>query len=140
MNYINVSYDDYTLEGARTTPIVKFAPAGGEVGPVPREHVPRRMYTKPADRLKHGYTEGCRGCTWLQNQLGPRTNHSEAFRERIEDVAIDDGGDEQAKMFQERLDHYTAQKVEKRAYRQTASRRSAGERAQYRATYPTQER
>ena len=55
MNCINASYDDYTLEGARTTPIVKFAPAGGEVGPVPtrgREHVPRRMYTKPAGFLE----------------------------------------------------------------------------------------
>ena len=74
MNCIHVSYDDYTLEGALTTPILKFAPAGGEVGPVPmrsREHVPRRMYTKPADCMKHGYTEGYRGCTWLQNQLGP---------------------------------------------------------------------
>ena len=73
MDYIKVSYDDDTLEGARTTPIVKFAQRGGEIGPVPlrgREHVPRRMYAKPADFLKHGYTEGCKGCTWLQNQLG----------------------------------------------------------------------
>ena len=115
MNYINVSYDDYTLEGARTTPIVKFAPAGGEVGPVPtrgREHVPRRKYTKPADFMKHGYTEGCRGCTWLQNQLGPRTNHSEACHERIEKAVINDGGDERAKKVRERIDHYTAQVVE----------------------------
>ena len=70
------------------------------------------MYTKPADFMKHGYTEGCRGCTWLQNQLGPRTNHSEACRERIEKAVINDGGDERAKKVRERIDHYTAQVVE----------------------------
>ena len=112
MSYINVSYDDYTLEGARATPIVKFAPAGGEVGPVPtivHEHVPRRMCTTPADFFKHGYTEGCRCCTWLQKQLGPRTNHSEGCRERIEKAVISDGEDERAKKERERIDHYTAQ-------------------------------
>ena len=38
MNYINVTYDDYTLEGARTTPIVKFAPVRLEVRSVPYPH------------------------------------------------------------------------------------------------------
>ena len=57
-------------------------------------------------------TEGCNCSTWLQNQLGPRTNHSEACRERIEKAVIDDGGDERAKKVQERIDLYTAQKVE----------------------------
>ena len=67
MDYIKVSYDDYNLEAARTTPIVKVAQPGYEIGLVPlrgREHVPRRMYTKPADFMKHGYRR-VQGLHWI---------------------------------------------------------------------------
>ena len=111
-----LSYDDYILEGARTNPVVGFAQPGTqeEAGAVPmrgREHVPRRTYTKPGDYVKHGYTEGCKGCTWLQHHLGPRANHCEECRTRIEKAVIEDGGNERAKKAKERIDHWTAQKV-----------------------------
>ena len=77
-----------------------------------REFVPRRIYTKPADYITHGYTQGCRGCTWIQNQIGPRAGHSEVCRERIERAIAEDVTDDRAAKAKERLDHYVAQQTE----------------------------
>ena len=85
--YLKIPYDEYVMKGARTTPVVVPGQARSpdDDPPVPvrgREFVPRRIYTRTSDYEKHGYTEGCKGCVWIRNQLGPRTGHSEACRER----------------------------------------------------------
>ena len=88
--YIKVSYSDFMLSGSMTQGArVKFADPeiAPPVRPTPtrtgNEFTPRRIYLKPADFLKFGYTEGCLGCTWLQNNLGSRRGHSDACRARI---------------------------------------------------------
>ena len=111
--YLNIRYDDYILEGASTTQQVSF-PRGAEALPVPsrgRDFVPRRVYIMPADYVRHGYTQGCRGCTWAQNQLGARAPHSEACRARIEGEIGKDENDGRTKKVQERHDHFAATKV-----------------------------
>jgi hypothetical protein len=50
--------------------------------------VPRRMYLKQADFTKHGYSGGCLGCKMLVTN-GPKQNHSEACRKRMETVIGD---------------------------------------------------
>ena len=73
--------------------------------------MPRRVYIKPADFERHGFMEGCRGCTWLTNKLGPRVNHSDGCRARMEKIIGEDETDERTKKMKERFDHYAAQQV-----------------------------
>ena len=74
--------------------------------------MPRRMYTRAGDYETHGYTEGCRICVWLRNQLGPIVGHSEVCRTRLEEAIAKDPEDDRAKKAQERLDHYAAETIE----------------------------
>ena len=53
---LKVSYDDYIMKG--------------------RDFIPRRLYIRPTDYARFGYTQGCRGCTWQQNKVGPRLGHT----------------------------------------------------------------
>ena len=56
---------------------------------------PRRIYLKPADFLKQGYTERCKGCAWIQHGLGAKTGHNNECRKRSEKALAesDDPGD-----------------------------------------------
>ena len=75
--------------------------------------MPRRIYIKPGDFEKNGYTEGCRGCTWLVNKLGPRVNHNDGCRIRMEKIICEDETDERTKKVKERVDHYWHNKLMK---------------------------
>ena len=104
------------LKGDKTTVTVTFkGPKNLEAaGPVPvrgREFVPRRVDTKIDDVKKHGFTNGCEGCTWIHNHLGPKAGHSEDCRDRIEQEIAKDIRDERSRKAKERIDHYTAQRV-----------------------------
>ena len=64
-NSIKVSYDEFILDGARTTPAVTFARSDAveAAPPVPmrgREFVPRRLYTKAADYMGVSHLIGSR--------------------------------------------------------------------------------
>ena len=92
LNYIEVTYSDYVLSGTRSKGArARFAEPEDPAVHVPlptrvgNEFVPRRIYLKPVDFQNHGYTEGCPGCTWLQNGLGARRPHSDLCRDRMED-------------------------------------------------------
>ena len=77
-----------------------------------REFVPRRIYIEPGDFEKNGCTEGCRGCTWLVNKLGPRVHHSDGCRIRMGKIIDEDETDERTKKLKERFDHDLAQQVD----------------------------
>ena len=105
------------MTGTKTAPAAGMTLPGAPAvhGPVPtrgREFVPRRIYIKPGDFEKNGYTKGCRGCTWLVNKLGPRVNHSYGCRIRMEKIIGEDGTDERTKKVKERFDHCLAQQVD----------------------------
>lgn len=67
-NELIVSYNVYVLTGAKTTTAISF-PTNAEIqgsAQIPvrgREFVARRTYTRASDYLRHGYTQGCKGCT-----------------------------------------------------------------------------
>ena len=74
--------------------------------------MPRRIYTRPADFKRHGYTQGCRGCAWIETKIGPRVPQTEECRQRIEEEIGADEADDRAKKVKERFYHYAAQEVE----------------------------
>jgi hypothetical protein len=113
--YLTVTHDDYVMKGAKSSPGVSFPTIDPDNnGAIPvrgREFVPRRVYIKAKDYETHGFTDGCRGCIWFQNRLGPRLNHTEACRERIEKLIEADETDERTKKAKERLEHFLEQCV-----------------------------
>ena len=112
VEYLTTSYNDYVMKDARTTPVATRVAEGPMVIPQwGREFVPRRIYTKPADYTKHGYTQGCRGCAWLENQIGPRQGHSEICRSRIEKAIAEDETDDRTRKAKERADHHMYQRT-----------------------------
>ena len=115
LDYIKISYDDFVMKGAQTTPVVSFPQGGGPAVPeqVPlrgRDVVPRRPYMRESDFARHGFTQGCKGCTWAQNRLGPRNPHSEACRNRLEEKIAEDADDDRTRLAKERQDHFAAHK------------------------------
>ena len=116
MEYIKTSYDEYVMKGAKSTPIqARFPGCVMQPQVVPqrgRDVVPRRIYTKPKDYGDHGYTPGCKRCIWMQTQVGPRVNHSEACRRRIEEAIAANPDDDRTRNAKERSDHYAAQRME----------------------------
>ena len=108
--FMSVTYSDYVLKDAKSTVIVPRFPGGvsqpEELPQKGRSFAPRRVYTKPSDYSKHGYTQGCRGCTWMENQIGPRAGHSEECRARMEKAIAEDKEDDRTKKAKERADHY----------------------------------
>ena len=116
IDYLKINYDDYVLKGAKSNPISEFrglhGPEGEEHVPIcTRESVPRRVYTRTSDYEKHGVAAGCKGCVWVQIQIGPRVNHSEACRARIEKAISEDKTDDRAAKAKDRIDHYLAEKI-----------------------------
>ena len=111
--FLNVSYDEYIMKGARTK-LHTTAPAGMEQTEIPtrgRDFIPRRVYIRPADFARHGFTQGCKGCTWQQNRVGPRPGQSEACRARMESEIAKNEDDDRMMKVQERHDHFAAEKV-----------------------------
>ena len=115
-DFLKTTYNDYVMKDARTTVAVpRFPGGGGKPDEIPqrgRDFVPRRVYTRPTDYAKHGYTQGCRGCAWLETQMGPRVGHTEACRARLEKAIADDESDDRTKKAKDRADHYLGQQVE----------------------------
>ena len=116
VNYINIHYDEFVLKGAKSTANVSVpAPvaAGGEDQTLRgRDFIPRRPYLRPADFHKFGFTQGCAGCVWSQNGLGPRRNHTDQCRKRLEEHIAKDPTDDRIEKAKERSDHYLATKVD----------------------------
>ena len=86
-----MTYSDYLLKGAKTKGAkLRFADPSMPAPPtvaIPRsgaEWAPRRVYLKPADFAKHGFTTGCMGCRWIETGLGAKRGHNEACRARME--------------------------------------------------------
>ena len=90
--------------------------AGGDVPAQIRTRgsgiVPRRAYLMPRDFSKHGFCQGCPGCIYAQNGIGPKRNHSEDCRRIVEEEIGKDNSDNRADKLKERQDHFMAQHVE----------------------------
>ena len=84
----------------------------GQCRRVDESSCPDAFASSPATFEKNGYTEGCRGCTWLVNKFGPRVNHNDGCRIRMEKIIGEDETDERTKKVKERFDHYLAQQVD----------------------------
>ena len=66
VDYLETTYNDYIPKDAKSSVIATRFSENKVAEEIPmrgRGFVPRRVYTKPADYLKHGYTQGCKGCT-----------------------------------------------------------------------------
>ena len=86
--------------------------ADGEIGG--RAFVPRRVRLNPEDFIKHGFTGRCRGCVWLQDNIGTRVAHSEECRRRMEDNLQQSAcGQERIQRAKDRTDKWVADQVEK---------------------------
>ena len=69
----------------------------------------------PSDFTKHVFSQGCPGCTYAQNGIGPKRNHSEACRRRrrrMEEQIGKIASDIRADKARERQDHSMAQQVQ----------------------------
>ena len=116
VDFVKIGYNEYILKDARTSVAVARHPglAAGPTDQVPtrgREFVPRRICTRPADFERPGYTQGCRGCAWVETKIGPTLPHTEECRQRIEEAIGADETDDRAKKVKERFDHYAVQQV-----------------------------
>ena len=113
---IAVRFEDFILKGAKTVVHVNVPKAGGgdrqsEIPTKSAEIIPRRLYVKPADFVRHGFTQGCPGCVCARTGIGPKRNHSEICRQRLEAEIVKDLSDTRTVKAQERMDHYLAKKV-----------------------------
>ena len=99
MTEVTVKYCDYIHGGARTAPVaVRAIPASAPVqdaNPIKTTYVPRKVYLKPRDFQKHGYTPGCGGCEFLETGNGQRQNHTTECRERMEALLENDEAGQQ---------------------------------------------
>ena len=114
---VTVRYEDFILRGAKTTDQIRMPKQDGgdarTAEPVRgSEVVPRRVYLMPRDFVKYGYTQGCPGCTFAQTGIGPKRNHSEACRLRMESEIARDARDGRIEKARDRQDHYLEQKIQ----------------------------
>ena len=98
---LGVIFEDYTLKGAKTSTHVSFAKALGGNGPaqIPMSGpgiVPRIVYLMPGDLSTHGLSQGFPDCIYAQNAIGPKRNHSEDCRRRMEEEISKDASDTRA--------------------------------------------
>ena len=108
-------FEDYVLKGAKTLLRVSFPRTASAPTAQPTRGtgiVPRRLYLKPADFKKYGFTQGCPGCTHAQTNIGPKRNHSEACRNRMESEIANNDEDERTGKVRERHDHFLAKSIE----------------------------
>ena len=85
--------------------------------PVPvapgRAFVPRRTRLGQQDFDDFGYTQGCRGCEYLQTGIGQRQNHSDQCQDRIEEeLTMSDQGRARLHKSKDRIDHGAAKSRE----------------------------
>ena len=117
IDIVNVTYREYVLEGARSTPVV-FRFGGDQVKnadtePITAPMIPRRARLKPEDFPELGYTVGCAGCDQLQIGGNVRCNHSEACRSRMEaELQKSERGKDRLGKAKDRLDAKTAEMME----------------------------
>ena len=117
IDYIVKNYNAYVLEGAKTKgatatfaePRILPPPSGGLAPRAGNEWVRRRVYIKLADFKKYGFTQGCKGCAWLQTGLGARQGHSMDCRTRMEAAMAEDDDDKHRILNQKnKMDAYVA--------------------------------
>ena len=119
--------DEFVQKGARTSfedvRVHRHVVEGQ--APIPaapgRAFIARRTRLSPQDFDDFGYTEGCKGCGYLQTGIGQRQNHSEQCRDRIEaELAKTDEGKARLDKSKDRMDHWAAQAGEEMLNEQKA--------------------
>ena len=81
----------------------------------PRVYAPRRVYIKPEDLEKWGYTAGCRRCQKMRDNASAHgINHTTACRKRIEQALLN-AGDARMAIAEERITLETARMVQQNA-------------------------
>ena len=102
MPFEDVRSHRHILEGHAPVPV---APS--------RAFVPRRARLGQQDFEDFGYTQGCRGCEYLQTGIGQRQNHSDQCRDRIEaELAKSDQDRARLDKSKDRIDHWAAKSGE----------------------------
>ena len=84
---VTARFEDFVLKGANTAFKVSFPKTSTVPVKQPTRDAsiaPRRVDLKPDDFRKHGFTQGCPGCIFAKTSHGPKRNHSEACRNRME--------------------------------------------------------
>lgn len=89
LSEVTASYYKYITEGARVGPVATVE--SGKQDFIRQQNVQersefilRRIALKAEDYAQFDYTAGCPGRHCMETRLGPRRNHSEQCRERIE--------------------------------------------------------
>ena len=104
----------YIDKGARTTVEAhqgELARDGEDGG---RTFMPRRTRLVPDDFVNAGFTDGCRGCAWLQDRVGGRQGLSEECRNRVEEhLKQSEGGNERLQRAQGRIENWCSEEVRK---------------------------
>ena len=100
---------DYVNKGARTSAEARQGEQVREGVPGGREFAPRRARLLPDDFKRHGFTQGCRGCAWVEDGVGARVAHTEECRTRLEKLLEEDEtGKQRLDRAKDRIDHWTA--------------------------------
>ena len=85
-------------------------PIDGDIGD--RAFAPRRVRLNPEDFTNHGFTDGCRGCIWLQDNIGARVAQSEECRRRMEDQPQQSAsGQQRIQRAKDRTDKWVADEI-----------------------------
>ena len=107
--------DEYVQKGAKTSfeDIRTQRHIADGHAPIPaalgRAFIPRRARLAHKDFDNYGYTEGCRGCGFLQTGIGQRQNHSDQCRDRLEaELAKSEEGQARLEKSKDRIDHWAA--------------------------------
>ena len=75
--------------------------------------VPRRTLLYKGDFTRYEFTVGCPGCIWMQLGQGPRRNHSDECRRRMEEeLAKTEEGRQRIARANERIDHWVADQTQ----------------------------
>ena len=100
---------DYVNKGAKTSADARqgeHLEAGIQSD---KAFAPRRVRLAPDDFKKYGYTQGCRGCAWIEDGIGARVAHNEKCRDRMEKLLEEDeAGKHRIDRAKDRIDHWTA--------------------------------
>ena len=107
--------DEYVEKGAKTSfedvrvhrhVVETRAPVTEEAN---KDYAPRRARLDKKDFNRHGFTENCRGCEFLQTGIGVRQGHSSQCRERMErEMADTEEGQAKLERTKGKFDYWTA--------------------------------
>ena len=104
----------YIHKGSRTTVDSHQGELAREGEQGGRTFMPRRTRLVPEDFEKAGFTDGCRGCAWLQDHVGGRQGHSEECRNRVESfLRKSEGGVERLQRAEGRIENWCSEEVRK---------------------------